>query len=118
MTILAKPGWRLPVLQAALASFNLAKDACYGFAEVASIAADLVAGVIDVAEANRLLDEHVAKYFPNRWKPSVRGKRDVSPTFSRKRAQYAEIQRLYKTRRKDAATTVISGAWQQEHLPD
>ncbi|CAI2737372.1 unnamed protein product [Dicrocoelium dendriticum] len=72
------------------------------------------------------LNDLCVQLFPHRWKPSR--KRPLAQTIrnskQRRRLQYGHIQRLYYTRRKDAAATIINGRWRiaflqaNENIPD
>lgn len=63
-------------------------------------------------EASQALNAHAERTFPSRWTPRPPRRKRVKNLPSKKlirRACYANIQRLYNIRRKDAAVTVQDG---------
>lgn len=74
-------------------------------------------GSLPLETARTMLEDLIAETFPHVWRPSVQLRRGVCPKTKRgiRRAQYAQVQKLYVTRRKDCAAAVLSGDWRVAH---
>ena len=85
-----------------------------------ALMADWSSGLCDLSEAQRRLQELVALLFPQTMRPAAyKRMRAGAPSESRckvRRAQYAQVQKLYHTNRKDWASTVLSGDWRTAYL--
>ena len=84
------------------------------------LVADWSSEVCDLSAAQRRLQELVTSLFPYRMRLVSKrylpaGAKGVSRRSVRK-AQYAQVQKLYWTNRKDWASTVLSGEWRSAHV--
>ena len=81
---------------------------------------DWSSGLCDLSAAQCRLQELLSAVFPHTLKPKSKKRvAAVAPGMSRRRirrAQYAVVQRLFKTNRKDWASTVLSGEWRTAHV--
>ncbi|KAF7262701.1 hypothetical protein EG68_00065 [Paragonimus skrjabini miyazakii] len=82
--------------------------------DLLAIARKLKFGRMTYDAARFELETIVAECFPVKWKFQVRKTRVFWKALSKRmirRLNYAAIQRLYHTRRKDAANSVLDGSW-------
>lgn len=74
---------------------------------------------ISLKKAAELVEDVTKISFPSKWSPMPpKGMRKKKPMSNRqrRRMQYAFIQRMYRTKRKDAAGVVLEGRWKEAHL--
>ncbi len=107
--------WRKDMLEKAYQSIE---DSRIQPEKLRNLIRSILEGQQTKAEGAKLFKEHAAKVFPTRWRPTVPkrtlGKKPRSNKQIR-RAMYANIQKLYKLRKKDAAKTILEGRWKEAY---
>uniref|UniRef100_A0A183BGL9 RNA-dependent RNA polymerase n=1 Tax=Echinostoma caproni TaxID=27848 RepID=A0A183BGL9_9TREM len=87
-------------------------------ARLCQLVRDWREGLLDLRSVQLVFEQLTAETFPHVWRPSTfkyRAGAAVKTKRQIRRAQFAQVQKLYATRRKDCADTVLSGDWRAAH---
>ena len=112
--------WQKQMQAHILTSLSRYSDDRLQSSSLRSIVSAWQAGAMDLGSAQGLLSNLVESVFPHTLRPASRrylaaaAARGKSRRHTR-RAQYAQVQKLYRTHRKDWASTVLSGEWRKAH---
>lgn len=108
--------WRMAVLDEIRGKIT---EPRLGAEELASLVEDLQAKRISLYQGGERVEQLANKYFPDIWKSTApregAGQKPCSNKMLR-RKRYAHIQRLFRNRRKDAASTILDGRWRDAHV--
>ncbi|KAF7241658.1 hypothetical protein EG68_11743 [Paragonimus skrjabini miyazakii] len=106
--------WRSKMLDNIIDSLTKFNEPRIRSTDLLAIARKLKFGRMTYDAAHSELETIVAECFPIKWKFQVRKTRVLRKALSKRmirRLNYAAIQRLYHTRRKDAANSALDGSW-------
>ncbi|KAF5401550.1 hypothetical protein PHET_04943 [Paragonimus heterotremus] len=111
---LAEEQWRASMIDTIINSLTKAKELRVRSIELLKIAHDVKFARISDETARAKLETTVAECFPTRWRFQPRRPHVVRKSLSYRsicKLNYAALQKLYHTRRKNAASSALDGCW-------